>query len=406
MRIRSITSFYDPAAKNSEKELRKLSQTSKDLVQALTAAGLTVQSTRLAAAPFPAWLSGLPSSQTIQRVKDAEAAAQQLGWTYFSLGPALPAYPSSYELIPAILAETQNVFLGAVMADSKVIYPQAVSLCAEVIHRNAAITPDGFANLRFAALANVPPETPFLPSAYHQPGEPPAISIAVECADVVIDSFKNSVDLEQSRNRLLSSLEAAAAKINSVVNEVISGSGIVFKGFDFSPAPYPEDWCSLGGGVEMLGLEHIGAAGSLTAVAVIADTLDKGNWLRAGFNGMMLPVLEDSVLAHRVAEGSLSVKDLLLYSAVCGTGLDTVPLSGDTTREQLAGILMDVAALAVRLAKPLTARLMPIPGKTAGDKTNFQFDYFANSRVMALDGQTLSAPISNSPTIPLTPRHH
>jgi hypothetical protein len=406
MRIRSITSFYDPALSSAEKDLSCISQISNNLVQALTAAGLTVQSTRLAATPFPTWLSGLPQSQTIQRAKDAEAAAQQMGWTYFSLGPALPEYPSCYDLIPAILAETQNVFLGAVMADNKVIYPQAVSLCAEVIHRNAAITSDGFANLRFSALANVPPETPFLPSAYHQPGEPPAISIAVECADVVIDSFKNSVDLEESRNRLLSSLETAAAKIGRIVNEVISGSGIVFKGFDFSPAPYPEDWCSLGGGVELLGLEHIGAAGSLAAVAVIADTLDKGNWLRAGFNGMMLPVLEDSVLARRAAEGSLTVKDLLLYSAVCGTGLDTVPLSGNTTREQLTGILMDVAALAVRLAKPLTARLMPIPGKTTGEKTNFKFDYFANSRVMALDGQTLSTPLSISPSISLTPRRH
>ena len=72
----------------------------------------------------------------------------------------------------------------------------------------------------------------------------------------------------------------------------------------------------------------------------------------------MLPVLEDSVLALRAAEGQLTVSDLLSYSAVCGVGLDTVPLPGDTSEDTLTGILLDVAALATRLNKPLTARLI------------------------------------------------
>jgi len=142
---------------------------------------------------------------------------------------------------------------------------------------------------------------------------------------------------------------------------------IEFLGFDFSPAPFPEDWCSLGGAIEKIGLEHIGGCGSLGAVAIIADTLDRGKWQRAGFNGMMLPVLEDSVLARRAEEGLLSIKDLLLYATICGTGLDTIPLAGDTTLEQLKAVIMDIAVLSVRLDKPLTARLMPIPGKKVGE---------------------------------------
>ena len=74
--------------------------------------------------------------------------------------------------------------------------------------------------------------------------------------------------------------------------------------------------------------------GSLAAAAFVADTLDRGRWLRTGFNGLMLPVLEDSRLAKRAAEGTLTVKDLLIYSAMCGCGLDTVPLPGDATDEQ------------------------------------------------------------------------
>jgi len=97
----------------------------------------------------------------------------------------------------------------------------------------------------------------------------------------------------------------------------------------------------------------------------------------------MLPVLEDAVLAARAGE-TYTVHDLLLYSTVCGTGLDTIPLPGDISERALTGLLLDVAALAVRLDKPLTARLMPIPGKKAGDMTNFDFEYFANGRVLAV----------------------
>jgi uncharacterized protein (UPF0210 family) len=104
----------------------------------------------------------------------------------------------------------------------------------------------------------------------------------------------------------------------------------------------------------------------------------------------MLPVLEDSRLAQRAAQGTLSIKDLLLYSAVCGAGLDTVPLPGDISAGELAGILLDVAVLAQRLDKPLTARLMPVPGKKAGDRTDFEFAYFANSRVLPVESGSLT----------------
>jgi hypothetical protein len=116
-------------------------------------------------------------------------------------------------------------------------------------------------------------------------------------------------------------------------------------------------------------------------------------------------VLEDATLAARAAEGTLTVKDLLLYSAVCGTGLDTLPLPGDTTSEQIAPLLLDLAALAQRLDKPLTARLMPIPDKKAGEITDFDFAFFANSRVLALDSQPLQGHLAGDETLILEPRH-
>lgn len=114
-----------------------------------------------------------------------------------------------------------------------------------------------------------------------------------------------------------------------------------------------------------------------------------------GFSGLFTPQLEDKALADRAAEGSLTVKDLLLYSTVCVSGLDTIPLPGDASAEQLAPLLLD---------KPLTARLMPVPGKSAGEATSFDFDFFANSRVMALDASPLTGLLAEDEEVAVTRR--
>ena len=99
----------------------------------------------------------------------------------------------------------------------------------------------------------------------------------------------------------------------------------------------------------------------------------------------MLPVLEDPVLATRAAEGRYSVRELLLYSSVCGTGLDVVPLAGDTSAKELAALIRDVAALSTKLHKPLSARLFLIPGKKTGDRAEFSNPFLTSSVVMKLD---------------------
>jgi uncharacterized protein (UPF0210 family) len=115
--------------------------------------------------------------------------------------------------------------------------------------------------------------------------------------------------------------------------------------------------------------------------------------------------LEDNVLAERAAEGHVGIKDLLLYSAVCGTGLDTIPLPGDITQDQISAILFDLAFLSLRLDKPLTARLMPIPGKKAGEPTSFDFPYFANSKVMNVEAGKLSKCFIQDGFLELTPKN-
>jgi hypothetical protein len=105
---------------------------------------------------------------------------------------------------------------------------------------------------------------------------------------------------------------------------------------------------------------------------------------QAGYSGLMLPVLEDTVIAKRWSEGRLSIDSILSYSAVCGTGLDTIPLPGDVTPEQLARILGDVASLSVKWHKPLSARLQPVSGKKAGETTEFDSPFLVNAKIQPL----------------------
>ena len=188
----------------------------------------------------------------------------------------------------------------------------------------------------------------------------PHFAVATEAADLAVTAFQGAQTLRGARKRLTAALEEKANLIISVADTLAPRFG----GIDYSLAPFPETALSLGTAMESLGNFKAGQHGSLTTAALIADTLDKAIFPHTGFSGMMLPVLEDATLAARAAEGTLTIKDMLLYSAVCGTGLDTVPLPGDVSEGQLAALLLDTASLSMRLDKPLTARLMPIPGKT------------------------------------------
>ena len=134
-----------------------------------------------------------------------------------------------------------------------------------------------------------------------------------------------------------------------------------------------------------------GEPGTLATIRSCTDAIRAAQVILIGFSGVMLPVLEDAILAQRNTEGRYTWRDLLAFSAVCGMGLDTIPLPGDTFTEQIEGMLAEVAALAGALRKPLTARLMPIPGLRAGDMTAFDFPYFVNTRVMAACGVSLQA---------------
>ena len=389
MNIRSVTCFVnagDPAGQASA--IDSAARLAREARTALEDAGFPVQTTRLATQP----LSHLPGDP-VRLAPDLWEQCATAGFDYLSLGPVLAYAPdadlSLLDAIPALIQSTETVFASVLVATrGKGPNLEAIRRTAKIVRQIAGTTALGFGNLRLTMMANVGPHAPFFPAAYHDGGAP-AVAIATESADLAVSAFSDAAgsgSLDKARSRLVEAVEDAAGRIAGRIAPLSERHDFYFAGIDFSLAPFPEEARSIGAAVERMGIDRFGAPGTLFAVALLTDCLRKAQYPRCGFNGVMLPVLEDATLAARSREGMFTINDLLLYSAVCGTGLDTVPLPGDVSDAELAGILLDVATLALRLDKPLTARLMPIPGARAGDITQFDFDYFANGRVLDLKG--------------------
>lgn len=404
MNIRSITYFDNPQYPINAEILKKAGKFIQAAQPAFEEAGYEVQTTRFASPPFPHILPNCITIMVVTFAKELEKALEELGFSYAAIGPALPDFPRSYTAIPKVIAHTEKVFASGVMADANMaVSLPAVRACAKIIRDLTPLDPDGFANLYFTALGNVPPGSPFFPAAYHA-GEGSVFSLAIEGADAAVRAFTEADDMASARQNLIESLEDNAQILGDIADRLASEWGIRFGGLDYSLAPFPEEEISLGTALERLGLPSVGKHASLACAAFLADTIDRADFPRTGFSGLMLPLLEDATLAARAEEGTLAIKDLLLYSAVCGTGLDTLPLPGDVTVEQLTALLLDVAAMSTRLDKPLTARLMPIPGKKAGQRTSFDFPFFANSRVLAVAAEPLRGCLAGDETFTIRPR--
>ncbi len=403
MKIRSVTMFARLSLPPDASGIVALARAGRSIAAAYEAAGYEVQTLRLATGLVPA-LAALGSEQAaVEAACELEQVCLNAGFDFTSLGPGGPA---SLSLIPEILARTETIFATSHLVDpaSGNIDGEALRGAAQVILAAAEIA-EGFGNLRFAALANVAPGTPFFPAAYwHQ--DKVAFAVATESADVALKACIEAPDASAAHAHIERLITSHGQRLAAVGDEVSRHHPLEFLGIDFSPAPFPDAGTSIGGALEALTGQPLGATGTLAAAATLTDAVQRADFPHVGFCGLMMPVLEDSVLAQRAAEGKLRISDLLQWSSVCGTGLDTVPLPGDVSVEALAAILLDVATLSVRLGKPLTARLMPLPGKAAGDPVHFDFAYFADGGVLELPYDDRSHPIGRLSTLSLsgTPR--
>lgn len=383
-KIRAITAFVNLEPENFRGQIADTLLFLRSAKRYLeTTGGYEVQSIRISTQPFPQYTQGMTTEQAVAFFKEYDALAARENFAA-SIGPAMlyaDSSPAEAVLVAEILRNTKNLNASLVVAGEDGVRWAAVGAAARVIKKLSLTTDHSQGNFNFSAIAMVPPLTPFFPGSYHT-GFGHQFAIALQSANVVGEAFRGAPDLETAKQRLAAALRTHAAAIEALAGRVDADTGWAYLGMDLSPAPLKE--VSIGAAIENLTAQPFGSSGTLTAAATITAALRDVNVRRTGYSGLMLPILEDSLLAARWSEGQISLDALLAYSAVCGTGLDTIPLPGDATEDQLALIIADVASLAFKWNKPLSARLLPVAGKLPGQSTEFNDPHLVNATIRPL----------------------
>ncbi|MGC2696593.1 MAG: DUF711 family protein [Candidatus Angelobacter sp.] len=382
-KVRTVTAFVrlngDRANYRAQvAEALKMLRAAKD---ALTKAGYEVETIRITTQPFPEFTKGLSPEQALEFFRDYDKLAQQEGFTP-DIGAAMSKDsddPRQAELLGRIIAATQNINGFISVADEQGIHWNAVRAAARVMKYLEEHTEHSEGNFHFAAGAFPPPIAPFFPVS-HTSDAGHGFAIGLESANIIQQVFTDSKgDLNATSEQLTAALSTQAKKIEEIAHRVATSTGWKYQGIDMTPVPLKE--ISIGGALESLIHGEIGSAGSLSAAYAITTAVKRVPVQQVGYSGLMLPVLEDSVLAQRWEAGTINRDSLMSYSSVCSTGLDAVPLPGDISLHDLENIIADMASLAVKWHKPLSARLLPVAGKKAGEMTEFSSPYLVNIRI-------------------------
>ncbi len=326
-KIRAITAFINLDRAQYQQQVADALKMLRRAQTILESRGYQVQTIRIATQPFPEYTAGLTTEQAVAFFKQYDALAAKEKFAA-SIGPAMVNAgdsDSQANLLAEILSNTKTLNASLVVAGEDGVRWNAVGAAARVM-KKLEVTEHSQGNFHFAAIAMVPPLTPFFPAAYH--------------------------------------------------------TGF---GHQFAIALESRENASIGAAIENLTTQPVGMSGTLTAAATITAAIKDVKVKQTGYSGLMLPILEDTRLAQRWSEGHISIDALLSYSAVCGTGLDTVPLPGDISAEELSLIIGDMASLAFKWHKPLSARLLPVLGKGWGEMTEFDDPFLVNAKVQTLD---------------------
>jgi uncharacterized protein len=382
-KVRTITAFIriDPA--DFRPQLADTLKMLRNAKARYELAGYQVQTIRMATQPFPEFTAGMSKTAMTDLFHELDAFAAKEN-VMIAIGPALLTEkddPSVAQVLAEILSETSNLSGSVIIAGTDGVHWKAVRAAAEAIKFLEDHTAQGLGNFRFAGIANVPAYTPFFPAAFHQ-GLGHQFAIGMESANVVAAVMAVKRDPEATRQALIAELGRHAMAVADIASKIDQETGWAYMGIDLSPAPMKTS--SIGSATAGFSGGRFGTSGTLTAVGTITAALRDISVKQVGYSGVMMPVLEDTRLAQLWGEGALTMDQLLAYSSVCGTGLDTIPLPGDVTSEQLARIIGDVATLSVKWTKPLSARLLPVPGLKPGEQTTFDNPNLVNTVLQPL----------------------
>ena len=383
-KVRAITGFVRLEREHYARQLTETLAVLRAAKAEFEKQGYEVQTIRIVTQPLGELVSGQSDADALAFLKalDAQSAKEDF---IPNVGPAMlrdTDDPRVMHLLAQALSSLPNLEGNAIIAAEDGIHWKVIRQSAALVHYVTEHSAHSQGNFNFTATAMLKPYGPFYPGAYHT-GAGKQFSIGLEGASVVQEVFaRTHGDFNASIAELTKQLTVHAKVAETVGLQVAAATGWNFMGVDPTPAPLAD--VSIGAAIETYTGAKFGSSGTMTAALIITTAVKAVPVRQIGYSGLMVPVMEDKRLAQRWAEGTYNTDSLLAYSAVCGTGLDTVPLAGDVSEEQLTRIFGDVASLAWKWNKPLSARLQPVQGKKAGDQTEFSDPYLFNTTVHAL----------------------
>ena len=377
--VRAITAFIrlDPATLDRQiaDALTVLRTAEDDFAQR----GYKTETIRIVTQPLGELVSGRSDDEALRLLKAIDDLSAKEGFIP-SVGPAMMRDsddPRAMRLLEKALSTLPNLQANSIIAADDGIHWNVIRESAALVRYLTDHASPSHGNFNFTATAMVKPYGPFYPGTYHT-GAGKQFSIGFESANVVQEVFaRTHGDFNGSIAELTKQLTVHAKVAESVGAQVAASTGWTFMGVDPTPAPLGD--VSIGAAIETYTGSKFGSSGTMTAALIITTAVKAVPVKQIGYSGLMVPVLEDKFLARRWAEGTITTDTLLAYSAVCGTGLDTIPYPGDIGVDQLARIFGDVASLAWKWNKPLSARLQPVAGKKAGDATEFSGPFLFNT---------------------------
>lgn len=383
-KIRTITGFVDIDAKNYPTQLRETLAFLNRARKAYENAGWVVSGVRITTQPFPLYTRSLSHDAAMVLLRNLSDLAERLKFG-MNIGAAMMKDDDNTESA-GLLAEALSGELhfngNIITASDDGIHWNAIRQAAHLIKYVSEHSPHGQGNFNFGTIAMMKPYAPFYPGSYSGGGR--NFTIGLEAANVVAEVFAKDHDPRTAEKALSMELSRHMVEVEATGKKIASAnSGWTYAGIDPTPAPLGED--SIGAAIESFIGGPFGSPGTETASAIITRAVQSVPVKQVGYSGLMIPVLEDATLTRRWGEGAYTLDSILAYSSVCAAGVDTVPLPGDISEERIAQILGDVATLAYKWNKPLAARLLPAPGKKAGEMTEFG-GLLKNTTIQPLSG--------------------
>ena len=383
-KVRAITGFVRLDASAYQKQIADALVVLRKVKAEFESSGYEVETVRLTTQPLAELVADMSEDQASTFLRQLDELSVKENFLP-NVGPAMlhdSDNPATMHLLERALSTLSSIEGSSIIADEAGIHWKTIRRTAELVKYVSEHSPHSRGTFNFTATAMLKPFSPFFPGSYHT-GAGRQFSIGFEGANVVRDVFaKDKGNAEAAIADLTAALTKHALLADAIGKKVAKETGWVYMGVDPTPAPLGD--VSIAAAIEAFTGAKFGSSGTLTAARIITTAVKEVPVKQVGYSGLMVPVMEDRLLAQRWAESTYNIDSLLAYSAVCGTGLDTIPLPGDISPEQMERLFGDVASLATKWNKPLSARLQPVPGKKAGDQTDFQDPFLFNTTVHAL----------------------